>query len=489
MAQMRRPLTAGFLSMLLPGAGQLYLGLRRRGALLLGLAALAGVLLLAVAAARPDEVVGSLDRRVLAWFLVADAALLALRIFAVVDAWQAGTARRTTLLAGLAALVALTAAPHVAAGWVAVRGYGVLDAVFADAEPADVLPASGGVLLAAPPAQRVLPHHEIEEVEPALSHPARSTPFSGASTPLEDSRRVFLGATAEQQQPWVTLLLMGSDRGPGNWGERTDTMIVVAFQRGTGRAVAFGIPRNYVEVPLTGDAARSIRRFPDLLNALYQFARTRPELFPGGDDPGGTAMKQTVSRLLGIRIDYYALVDLLGFADMVDALGGVDIHVKERIVDEVTRPAWGEPKPSIDVQPGRTYHFFGREALAYVRSRKASNDYTRMTRQRCFLSALAGQLDVVSVLRHFSSLADTVKASVRTDIPLARVPDLARLARGIQPARTLTQTFGLEYIARRRPADRFPIPNIPRIRATVRDAILDPTRSEASGVASVRAAC
>src|SRR6187399_2403425 len=130
MAQMRRPLTAGFLSMLLPGAGQLYLGLRRRGALLLGLAALAGVLLLAVAAARPDEVVGSLDRRVLAWFLVADAALLALRIFA--------------------------------AGWVAVRGYGVLDAVFADAEPADVLPASGGVLLAAPPAQRVLPHHEIE---------------------------------------------------------------------------------------------------------------------------------------------------------------------------------------------------------------------------------------------------------------------------------------------------------------------------------------
>ena len=56
----------------------------------------------------------------------------------------------------------------------------------------------------------------------------------------------------------------------------------------------------------------------------------------------------------------------------MDALGGVDIHVKERLVDEVTRPAWGEPKPKIDVLPGRTYHFFGREALAYVRSRKAS---------------------------------------------------------------------------------------------------------------------
>jgi polyisoprenyl-teichoic acid--peptidoglycan teichoic acid transferase len=200
-------------------------------------------------------------------------------------------------------------------------------------------------------------------------------------------------------------------------------------------------------------------------------------------------MKQTISRLLGIRIDYYALVDLLGFADMVDALGGVDIHVKERLVDEVTRPAWGEPKPTIDVQPGRTYHFFGREALAYVRSRKASNDYTRMTRQRCFLSALARQLDPISVLRHFGSLAETVEASVRTDVPLARVPDLMKLARGIEPQRTLTQTFGVEYILRRRAADRFPLPNVPKIRATVRDAILFPERSEEHGVTSATRAC
>ena len=93
------------------------------------------------------------------------------------------------------------------------------------------------------------------------------------------------------------------------------------------------------------------------------------------------------------------MVNLLGFADLVDALGGVEIAVKERLVDEVTRPAWGEPKPSIDVVPGRTYRFYGREALAYVRSRKASSDYTRMARQRCFLSAMADQLDPVRVLR------------------------------------------------------------------------------------------
>ena len=485
---LRRPFTAGFLSMLLPGAGQLYLGERRRGGVLLAIAALVTAGLIGVAESRREKLVGSLDERVLVGFLLVDAALLGFRLFAVVDAWLAGTARRT-LIAGLVVLAALTAVPHVAAGYVAIRGYDVLDAVFADEEPVDVLPAAGGVLLAAPPALRVLPHHDADVLEPALAQPERDTPFQGGSERLADTRHVFLGAKRANERAWVTILLMGSDRGPGNWGERTDTMIVAALQRGTGRAVVFGVPRNYVEVPLTGTARTSLPRFHDLLNALYQFAHERPELFPGGEDPGGTAMKQTISRLLGIRVDYYALVDLLGFADMVDALGGVTIHVKERIVDEVTRPAWGEPKPSIDVVPGRTYHFFGREALAYVRSRKASNDYTRMTRQRCFLSALAQQVDVVSVLRHFGSLSDTVKASVRTDIPLKRVPDLLRLARNVDQSRTLTQTFGLEYIRRRRAGDRFPLPNIPKIRATVRDAILFPDRSAREGVASVRQAC
>ena len=104
--------------------------------------------------------------------------------------------------------------------------------------------------------------------------------------------------------------------------------------------------------------------FAEPLNALYG-AR-------GGGNAGATALKHATSQLLGLRVDYYALVNLLGFADLVDALGGVEIEVKERLVDEVTRPAWGERKPRIDVVPGRTYRFYGREALAYVRSRKTS---------------------------------------------------------------------------------------------------------------------
>src|ERR671911_2445079 len=200
---------------------------------------------------------------------------------------------------------------------------------------------------------------------------------------------------------------MSSPRmSPTTCSARTDTIILAAVQHGTGRAAAFGVPRNLTQVPL----GRSKRPSKEPLNALYGLS--------GGGRKGASTLKQAVSNLLGVRVDYYALVNLRGFADLVDALGGVEIEVKERLVDEVTRPAWGEPKPRIDVHPGRTYRFYGREGLAYVRSGQDSSDYTRMARQRCFLSALAEQVDPVRVLRHFGSLAKTIESNVSTDIPL-----------------------------------------------------------------------
>ena len=222
--------------------------------------------------------------------------------------------------------------------------------------------------------------------------------------------------------------------------------------------------------------------FDEPLNALYG-AR-------GGGNTGATALKHATSQLLGLRVDYYALVNLLGFADLVDALGGVEIDVKERLVDEVTRPAWGERKPRIDVVPGRTYRFYGREALAYVRSRKTSNDYTRMARQRCFLSAMADQLDPVRVLRNFGSLAKTIETNVHTDIPLNRLPSLVRLVSAVDAKETLTVTFGLEYFFGRRVKDRHPVPNVGRIQTTVRNAILNPGLLKKTGKAeTTRESC
>jgi LCP family protein required for cell wall assembly len=471
---------AAFLGLVVPGAGHLYAGASRRGLVLFcGFGALFVTGLLLVAARPLDSFLSVVSPWLLAGVLLANAAVLAFRLFAILDAWRwcagklAGAAG-----AALIAILAVATVPHVAAAYAAIRTYDVVETVFADEEPRDVLPAHGLFLASA------APRDGDDEVLRPVAAPEESPESPVSSKPLPGVRRVFLGNDEPLDHRWLTILLIGSDHGPGQAGDRTDTMIVAALQQGTRRAVALGVPRNLVGVP-TGRVS-----FREPLNALYTFARTRPELFPGGRDPGATALKQAISRLLGIRVDYYAMVDLDGFVDMVDALGGVTIRVKERLVDEVTRPEWGETKPRIDVYPGRTYRFTGRTALAYVRSRKASSDYRRMARQRCFLSALANQLDVGSVLRHFRSLAAVAEESVRSDIPLDRVPDLVETVAAVDRGETLTETFSWPYFAGRRAGDNYPIPNVSKIQATVREAILHPELAhEHRGVETARASC
>ena len=475
----RQALVGAVLSALVPGIGQLYMGARRRGFVLLGIwIVLCGAALAAVT--RPETFLFlDIGPWLLAAVLAANVAVGAYRVLALLDAGRSAASRAG--VATLAALSALAVAPHVALGYATVRGYSVLDDVFADSEPGDVF-GSRGIFLVVPPIGRA-----PRDLDPPRDRPLRATPeprprpYVGRDLPLASTSLIVDDQIEPGARPWVTILLLGSDEGPGQSGDRTDTMIVAAIQRDTGRAVLFGVPRNVVGVDLGSGL-----RFNRMLNALYQFGNARPQLFPGGRDPGATALKRAIALLLGIRIDYYAMVDLDGFVDVVDALGGVRIAVKERIVDELTRPDWGETKPRIDVYPGRTYHFSGRTALAYVRSRKASSDYRRMARQRCLLSALADQLDVQAVLQNFGSLMSAIESSMRTDIPLARAPDLLRLAADVDPRRTLTETFGPDYFAGVG-AEGY-LPNVGKIRSTVRVAILHP-EARTTRLASIRKSC
>ena len=135
-------LVAGLLSLLVPGVGQLYRGATRRGLVLLGitLCIMVGGLLLGSWVSL--DALSGVDRSIVTAILAVDLALLAFRVFAVVDAVQGAV----PLL--VAALVALTAAPHVAAAWVTVRSYDVLESVFADEEPCGTACDRGSVLLA-----------------------------------------------------------------------------------------------------------------------------------------------------------------------------------------------------------------------------------------------------------------------------------------------------------------------------------------------------
>ena len=423
---MPRPFLSGLLSVVLPGAGQVYAGRPRRGMAIIAVG-LALVVLGAWYVARrgatlADEIV-SLD--VLLGLLVANGALLLARFFIVADAYGVAARRRRRALGrsrpvvavfSLLVLAALTVLPHALVGWGTYLTYDTIETVFAEEEPQDVLSpeflASSMVFAAESSGRALLGDRPIAPPEPE-----------------------------PESRAWTTVLLIGGDAGYLRVGLRADTMVAVSIQANTGRAAIFSIPRNLQHVPLVGRASDVYSRFPDLLNALYRFAQARPELFPGGRDPGATALKQTTSNLLGIPVHYYVLVDLRGFVEVVDALGGVRMVAPDS-VDDLTSPAFpGEPWTDIEVARGREVKLDGRHALAYARSRSASSDYTRMLRQRCILAAMAGEIDSMRAVRSLARLSDAAKEFVSTDIPRKRLPDLVRLLRGVDPRQTFSVSF------------------------------------------------
>jgi LCP family protein required for cell wall assembly len=428
---MPRPFLSGLLSVVIPGAGQVYAGQVARGVAIVlavvSLVAVAAGLVARSGAALADEIV-SLD--VLLGLFAANAVVLVVRFWIVADAYGvAARARRRALgrsrpiVAGvsLVFLAFLTAAPHAVLGWGTYLTYDTIETVFAEEEPGDVL--SPAVLAAS---QTVWP--------------------SGTGQALTGDRPVAPpDPEPETEKPekrnWTTILLIGGDAGYLREGLRADTLVAVSIQANTGRAAVFSVPRNLQRVPLVGAAGAAYGRFPDILNALYRFAQARPELFPGGRDPGATALKQTISNLLGIQVHYYVLVDLRGFVEVVDALGGIRMTAPDS-VDDLTSPAYpGEPWTDIEVAGGQVVDLDGRHALAYARSRSASSDYTRMTRQRCILAAMAGRIESMRTVRSIARLSGAAKDFVSTDIPRGRLPALVRLLRGIDTYRTTAVSF------------------------------------------------
>jgi polyisoprenyl-teichoic acid--peptidoglycan teichoic acid transferase len=434
----RRPLVAALLSCLLPGAGQLYLGHRRRGAAMVAVT----VVCLAAAAglwSEPTAVSRMLVQpSALLALLVADAGLLVFRVVAVLDAYllatrgggrtrrpAAGT-RRRGVAAGLAAVLALTAAPHAAAAYYDLQAYDLLTSVF-----------SGG------------------DRQWGARGRDRHATGNGLVTAVPGR---------------VTVLLLGGDAGPGRRGLRTDSMMVASFEVATGKVALFGLPRNLVQVPLpdgpAADHFGECRCFPRLLNELYAFAQDeRPDLFPHSQRPGIAAVAGVAEELLGLPIDHYALVDLLGFVDVIDALGGVTVNNAKPLRVEIDRLGREGGTPAFKLQPGRR-HLNGFTALAYSRSRETTSDYDRMQRQRCVLGSLARQTDPSELLTAFPRLVKVLKRSVATDIPAGRLPSLVEAA-GDRRATVATigftpPTYNSGW------SSGYPIPSVPKIQNAVR---------------------
>ncbi len=121
-------------------------------------------------------------------------------------------------------------------------------------------------------------------------------------------------------------------------------------------------------------------------NLLYPDTKER------GTEPGIEATKDAAEGIMGIQIPYYVLIDMKGFADVIDALGGVDINVQERLPKG--GPAYdGQPVDDWAfgwIEPGQQ-HMDGDTAQWYARSRYTTSDFDRMRRQRELQEAILAQ--------------------------------------------------------------------------------------------------
>lgn len=462
------PVVGAALSMVVPGAGQAYAGRPYRAASFLG-----GVLLMALAVWswlmwNADPLTTLIEPGVLAWILAFDLGLLAYRSWAVVDAYRLQSPTGRMGRAALAVILVVTVLPHVGLAYAGVYLSRVVEGVFVATETGP-LPPTETVLTPSVPA---IATPEVED-QPGSGPPTTTAPRDPVTTTA-----VALAAPSTAEVPNsgtfkpVSVLLLGGDAGPGRPGLRTDVIDVVTFIPATGRAALFGIPRNLGSVPLPETLAGRYPEgvFPRLVNALHGEVERDPGPYAGFPNAGAEALEDTIGQLLGIDIEYHALVDMGGFVDVIDALGGVTIEVPTAVVDRLSPPKEGEGFREYLIPVG-VQHLDGHQALAYVRSRTASNDYDRMARQRCVLAALAEQVGALDLFTAVPRLAHALESNVSTDVPIELLPALIRVATNVDSSNVVTVRFvPPEFTDGTDPRGGL-VPDAARIREAVHDTL------------------
>ncbi len=224
------------------------------------------------------------------------------------------------------------------------------------------------------------------------------------------------------------VLLMGGDSGAGRWGLRPDSMTVASIDAETGKTVLISLPRNMQNFPFAEGSVMA-KQFPDgfdaegmYLNGLATWALDHPDLFTGSKSPGVDATIQGVEGITGLTMNYWAMVNLEGFKDLVDAVGGVELNVRQPI------PVGLPYEDTFHyIEPGkRTLN--GHDTLWFARAREGSDDYSRMARQKCVMGAMLQQVSPQVALRNFEKIAGASSAMVSTDVPRGEVDRFVDLA-------------------------------------------------------------
>ncbi|GII00866.1 LCP family protein [Planobispora takensis] len=244
-------------------------------------------------------------------------------------------------------------------------------------------------------------------------------------------RSVDAGVPGAQSTGAMNILLVGVDRRDDltrkqqnqlklgrETGERTDTMMVIHLSEDHRKVTVVSLPRDtWTTIPGKGEHK---------INSAYQLG-------------GPKLTTRTVQNVTGLTIHHYVEVNVLGFINVVDALGGVSV---------CTPVAINDPKTALSLQPG-TYSLDGVRALAYARTRAtARSDLDRIDRQQQVISALLNQAlsgDTLTNPVKLARFVDTTLGTLRVDDALRK--DLLGLADQLKDVSTDDVAFATVPIA------------------------------------------
>ncbi len=203
-----------------------------------------------------------------------------------------------------------------------------------------------------------------------------------------------------------TVLFLGIDRRGDDPSGRTDSMIWLHVDPITAAATAVSIPRDICVAACETEPVR--------INAVK-------------DLHGVAGLKGEVANLISQPVDYHVTMEFAGFVELVDFFGGVEVDIEAPIRDDIY-PSLDDTRYESFYLDRGLHRLDGDLALKFVRTRYQDGDFGRVQRQQQFLRAVHDQLISPALLVQAPALASQLAATFETDIPIASLPSLVKLA-------------------------------------------------------------
>ncbi len=397
----------------------------------------------------------TLDAGFLAWVMTAGVLAVSARLVAVAEFWLSVRPQHSWGRSdGWAIAVVVAVCAPLTFGVVQVgRARAAIEPAFAGQSDRPLFDASATLPSATPPISSATTTTIAPTVTAAPSAassdsvPTRSTTSTTTTTttPPPKPERPRSGVDPAVVADVTNVLLLGGDAGPGRAGLRTDTMMLFSLHRPSGRAALISVPRDLRRLlfpPGSALEARYPYGFTEIANAVYPIVSSRSSLRSAyeveGVRPGVVATAHAVGYSLDVTIHDYVLIDMQGFLELIDALGGVTVEVTQEVPMPGNVP--GAPTQYPDTIGPGVIDMDGTTALGYVRSRKGDNDFQRTARQRHLLEALATQISFDDVALSFPSVAAAIGGTMRTSLS----PDeLAEMLAVIGGQTAIVESVGL----------------------------------------------